>query len=250
MRPRASSAAACAAASSCCAMRCADRYANAAVAMLDGLPPGCEMAWALSNRAQLRMLCQRRRRSRRMGHASHRAGDPSRRLRGAGPCAEQRRHGRGRAGRRRRPRQGRAQPAAGAGARLPRARGACLLHPDQRARDPSRIRRRAALHRAAAAYFAARDLDSWSSYVLAWEVRLHFGRSRGVGTSRLPLRASACPAARPRGQPARSSGRVRTDGRLGVGRAMPRAAARDGCARRQASEAVQDGSQPGGANDA
>src|ERR1019366_2412416 len=34
----------------------ADRYANAAVAMLDGLPPGCEMAWALSNRAQLHIL--------------------------------------------------------------------------------------------------------------------------------------------------------------------------------------------------
>src|ERR1019366_4652116 len=69
----------------------ADRYANAAVAMLDGLPPGCEMAWALSNRATAH-AGQRRRRSRRMGHASHRAGDPSRRFRGAGPCAEQRRH--------------------------------------------------------------------------------------------------------------------------------------------------------------
>lgn len=163
----------------------AEVYADLAVALLETLEEGRELAWALSNRSQLYMLAGRTEQAMAWGHRAsamaERIGDPE------ALCHAMNNVGTAMLGSGNL--DGRAlveQSLAIAlehnfGEHVARAY-ANLTSTEVTTRDYVRAMR--TIHEAGL-YFAERDLDSWANYVLAWKARVDFEQGRWDEAARL-----------------------------------------------------------------
>ena len=169
----------------------AEVYADDAVSILSALPRGLALAWALSNRAQLHMLADRNAQAVEWGK---RAIALARELGNDEVLA----HALNNVGSARRNTDGRRELeqslalslANGYDEHVGRAYSN-LTSAAVRCRDYATAQR---YFDEAAAYFAARDLDSWSRYVDAWRARADFERGRWESAEEIAARLLARPA--------------------------------------------------------
>jgi tetratricopeptide (TPR) repeat protein len=169
----------------------AEAYGDDAVSILSALPPGLALAWALSNRAQLHMLADRHEQAIEWGG---RAIALARELGNDEVLA----HALNNVGTARRDHDGHRELeqslalslANGFDEHVGRAYSN-LTSGAVRSRDYATARR---YFDEASAYFAARDLDSWSRYVHSWRARADFERGRWDSADELASRLLARPA--------------------------------------------------------
>ena len=156
----------------------AEAFADQAVNLLQALPPGAELAWALSNRAQLHMLADRTDEAIAWGNRAialaRELGDDeimAHALNNVGTA----RYGVGEAAGRALLEQSLSLSLTeGYGEHVARAY-ANLTSVAIKVRDYAKAERAI---QDGAAYFATRDFDSWNHHNLAWQARLEFERGR------------------------------------------------------------------------
>jgi len=175
----------------------AESYADQAVALLESLPAGSELAWALSNRSQLHMLAGATDdavawglRAIEMATQQGEVEVLTHALNNVGAAEYER----GRAG-------GLDMLERSLGLALEHGYGehvgrayANLTSAAIKVRDYPTAQR---LMGDATAYFAARDLDSWSNYVRAWQSRLDFERGRWDAAATLAAQLVTRPGVAP-----------------------------------------------------
>jgi DNA-binding CsgD family transcriptional regulator len=171
----------------------AERYADAAIALLSPLPAGTALAWAMSNRAQLFMLADHRAQAIEWGvraiALARDLGDDEVLAHALNNVGSVRYRDDAEAGR----------------AELAESLALSLRHrfDEHVARAYANLTPNAVIQREyplaqryfdeAAAYFAARDLDSWSNYVLAWRARADFECGRWESAEEIAGRLVARP---------------------------------------------------------